>query len=105
MFQDTLMATVARNPQVPREFNCSPNRCNVQTGRSVKSPAQLFHMTVETSVLRLSLFSPCYGCGLPCSARGSSLLLNNREGGFNTFNKRIKFAEKALQKGQNRARK
>ncbi|MEP7006903.1 MAG: hypothetical protein ABI810_13040 [Sphingomonas bacterium] len=62
-------------------------------------------MTVETSVLRLSLFFPCYGRGLPCSARGASLLLNNRESGFNALNKRIKFAEKARQKGQNRAKK
>jgi hypothetical protein len=103
MFQDTLMAAVARNPQVPREFNCSPNRCNVQTGRSVKSPAQLFHMTVETPVLRLSLFFPCYGRGLPCSARGSSLLLNNRESALKILNERDKFAAKLQQKGQNPA--
>jgi hypothetical protein len=49
------------------------SHCANQARRKIL--AWLFHMTVETSVLRPSLF-------FPCSAFDASLLLNNREGGL-----------------------
>jgi len=47
---------------------CKPAGCKIL--------AALFPMTAETSIFRPSLFFRCYRRGLPCSARGSSLLSN-----------------------------
>jgi len=76
------MASISPEAVEVGRFNHNPNRRIVQTGRSARNSAALFHMTVGTlgaspfpvlSLLRvrLSLFGA-----------GASLLLNNREIGY-----------------------